>query len=60
MATVNGRMVKVGDRVGEARVVRISETEVVLRNGGSVETLKLFPGMEKRRSAGAVTAGREQ
>jgi MSHA biogenesis protein MshK len=63
MATISGRTVKVGDKVGEARVIRISETEVVLRNGRDLETLKLFPGIEKRRSpgsAGAKTDGRAQ
>ncbi|MEN3294214.1 MAG: biosis protein MshK, partial [Burkholderiales bacterium] len=61
MAMISGRMVRVGDKVGEARVTKISETEVVLRNGKELETLKLFPGVEKRRnSSRSKTDGRQQ
>ncbi|MDB5773809.1 MAG: hypothetical protein JWM42_4183 [Burkholderia sp.] len=60
LAMISGQTVKVGDRVGEARVVKISETEVVLRNGKDLETLKLFPGIEKRRSAGPGNLGRQK
>jgi MSHA biogenesis protein MshK len=63
IATISGQTVKVGDKVGEASVVKISETEVVLRNGRNLETLKLFPGIEKRRNpggAGAKSDGRGQ
>jgi MSHA biogenesis protein MshK len=47
-AIINGRTVKLGDQVGEAQIVKISETEVVLRNGASLQTLKLFPSIEKQ------------
>jgi MSHA biogenesis protein MshK len=60
MAMISGQMVKVGDRVGEARVIKISETEVVLRNGKELETLKLFPGVEKRRNPGRSRADSRQ
>jgi MSHA biogenesis protein MshK len=61
MAMISGRMVRIGDKVGEARVTKISETEVVLRNGKELETLKLFPGIEKRRnSSRSKTDGRQQ
>jgi hypothetical protein len=33
---------------GEARVVRITEGEVVLQTGQERQTLKLFSGVEKR------------
>ena len=48
VAVISGRPVMVGGKVGEARVVRISETEVVLQNGEQRETLKLFPEVEKK------------
>lgn len=46
-AIISGRTVRVGDRVGEAKVVKIAESEVVLRTGKDLQILKLFPGMEK-------------
>lgn len=55
IAVINGQTVHVGDKVGEARVAKISEGEVVLNDGKSLQTLKLFPGAEKQR-----TGGREQ
>lgn len=47
-AVISGQSVKVGDKVGDARVIRIKETEVVLKAGSSLQTLKLFPDVEKR------------
>ncbi|MGH8716745.1 MAG: hypothetical protein ACREUI_08515, partial [Burkholderiales bacterium] len=40
--------VKLGGKYGSARVVKISESGVVLNEGGSLQTLKLFPGVEKK------------
>ena len=49
IAIIDGRQVGIGDRVGEATLVSIAPTEVVLRRGAEHETLKLFPsGVEKR------------
>lgn len=50
-AVISGETVKVGSKYGEARVVKIKETEVVLKTGDSFETLKLFPDVEKRPAA---------
>lgn len=50
-AVIGGETVKVGSKYGEARVVSIKETEVVLKTGNSLETLKLFPDVEKRTAA---------
>ena len=47
-AIINGKSVALGESVGEAKVVRISETEVVLQKGDETEVLKLFPGVEKQ------------
>ncbi len=47
-AIISGQTVKVGDKVGDAKVVKITENEVVLRNGKDSQELKLFPNIEKR------------
>lgn len=47
-AVISGRSVKVGDRFDDNRVIRINETEVVLKTGSGLQTLKLFPDVEKR------------
>lgn len=46
-AIISGQHVKAGSKVGDARVIRISETEVVLKTGNSLQKLKLFPDVEK-------------
>jgi MSHA biogenesis protein MshK len=48
VAVISGAMVPLGGMVGEARVVRITETQVVLKKGEETEILKMFPGIEKR------------
>ena len=48
IAIISGQRVRVGDSFGEARVVKITESEVVLRSGGELQTLKLFPDVDKR------------
>ena len=48
IAIISGKEVRVNDKFGDARVVRITDTEVVLRSGKEVQTLKLFPDVEKR------------
>lgn len=50
-AVINGETVKVGSTIGDARVVKISDTEVVLKTADSLQTLKLFPDVEKRPAA---------
>jgi MSHA biogenesis protein MshK len=48
IAVINGNTVALGDMIGEARVVKISETEVVLKTGEETEVLKMYPGIEKQ------------
>lgn len=57
IAIISGKEVKVNDKVGGARVVRITDTEVVLRNGKQVQRLKLFPDVSKQsvRAVGRKT-----
>jgi MSHA biogenesis protein MshK len=47
IAVINGVTVPLGGMFGEARLVKITETEVVLKSGNETEVLKLFPGIEK-------------
>ena len=48
IAIINGQEITVGGRYQDVRVVRISESEVVLRRGGELTVLKLYPQVEKR------------
>lgn len=48
LAVISGQQVTVGSRVGAAAVVRITESEVVLRGPEGEQTLKLFPELSKR------------
>jgi MSHA biogenesis protein MshK len=50
VAVVDGRMVRVGSRLGDAEVVKIDESGVVLRSSGRTETLKLLPDAKRVRS----------
>ncbi|WP_460840369.1 MSHA biogenesis protein MshK [Noviherbaspirillum agri] len=53
-AIVSGRVIHVGDKVGDARVVRITETEVLLREGKNLKSLKLFPNIEKQPDSSRI------
>ncbi|PWB49921.1 MAG: MSHA biogenesis protein MshK [Nitrosomonadales bacterium] len=46
-AVISGQLLAEGERFGGARLVRISEGEVVLAGPEGRQTLKLFPGVEK-------------
>ena len=43
------RLFTQGQKIGEARIERISETEVWLKEDGVVRKLQLFPGIEVRK-----------
>lgn len=50
-AIIDGEMVKLGGKFGNAHLVKISESEVVLRNNEQIQVLKMYPGVAKRDSA---------
>jgi MSHA biogenesis protein MshK len=50
-AIINGEMIRVGQKFGDAVLVKVAESEVVLRSGSGTQVLKLHPGVEKRMSA---------
>ena len=49
-AIINGEMVKLGGTFGNAELVKVSESEVVLKSGDATQVLKMYPGVEKRES----------
>lgn len=49
VAVINGATVRIGERFGDAVVVGITQTTVVLRRGKVSETLKLFPPAQADR-----------
>ena len=60
LAVIDGTVVPLGGMLGEARVVRISETEVILKTGEETEVLKMYPSVDKqpvKRGAGRARAG---
>jgi MSHA biogenesis protein MshK len=42
-AIIGGEMVRQGGKYGESRVVKITDSEVVLRSAAGSETLRLYP-----------------
>ena len=46
--TINGQTVPLGGRIGGAKVIRISDTEVVLQSTDSIETIRLYGAVEKK------------
>ena len=46
-AVVNGQYVVVGGKLGEKRVIRITESEVVLKGESGNEVIKVMPAVEK-------------
>ena len=49
LAVIGGQELAVVGRYQDTRVVRITESEVVLRRGAEVTVLKLYPHVEKRQ-----------
>jgi MSHA biogenesis protein MshK len=54
-AIINGQVVKLGERYGDAVLVRVAENEVVLKGPSASRVLKLHPGVDRRD--GAATNG---
>jgi len=47
-AIINGVTVRLGEKYGDAVLVGVAESEVVLRSGGVQQVLKIHPGVDKR------------
>ena len=50
-AIISGRSVTVGEKIGHAQIIRINESEVVLKSGGESRTLRLFTHPSKQIKA---------
>ena len=57
---IDGQTVALGGRIGDATLVKISETGVVLKRGEEYETLRLLPGLDKKPSAARIAHGRNK
>jgi MSHA biogenesis protein MshK len=51
VAVINGKAMKIGDRMGEATLVSIEVAEVILESRGTLQVLKLYPNAQKRTGA---------
>lgn len=51
IAMVNGRLLRVGDSLDDSKVVKITETELVLTRHGALQTLRIFPDIHTWPSA---------
>jgi len=47
-AVIDGQVVRLGEKVGEARLVRLTESEAVLESAAGRETLHLTPDVIKK------------
>ena len=56
-ALISGVMVKLGEKYGDAVLLKVAETEVVLKSGTTSQVLKLHPGVEKRDTASTAPKG---
>ena len=56
-AIISGVMVKEGEKLGDATLVKVAESEVVLRTAGVNQVLKLYPGVDKREAGAADKGG---
>jgi MSHA biogenesis protein MshK len=45
IAIISGKTVKAGDKFGDAQVLAINESEVVLKTGKNQQVLKLYPSL---------------
>lgn len=52
-AIISGVMVKLGEKYGDAVLVRVAESEVVLKRGNVQQVLKIHPDVELRESGKA-------
>lgn len=47
-AVISGQLLAEGEHFGDAKLIRISESEAILLGPEGRQTLKLFPGVEKK------------
>lgn len=59
-AVIGGKILHVGDRVGELEILRIAETGVILGGPQGRETILLTPGIEKKMLRKVPSKGRSR
>ena len=47
VAVIGGKQVRLGERYGESRLIKLTEREAVLEGPGGIKRLRLTPGVEK-------------
>lgn len=52
VAVISGEMVTLGGKYGTARLVKLTESEAVLKNGQEITVLRLHPRVDKRAAGG--------
>lgn len=57
VAVISGEMVVLGGRYGSSRLIRLTETEAVLKNGGETTVLRLHPLVDKRATGPDAAKG---
>ncbi len=58
VAMISGQVVALGGRYGTARLVRLTDSEAVLRDGTETIVLSLYPQVEKRPAGSVARAGK--
>jgi len=61
--TINGRTVSLGERYGNATVVRITDEEIVLQRPEATETIKLYSSVQRKKhwpAARTDNAGKQE
>jgi MSHA biogenesis protein MshK len=53
-AIISGEVVRLGQKYGDAVLIKVAENEVVLKSGDGTQVLKMYPGVEKRDMAPAA------
>ena len=59
-AIIAGKTVKVGGTYGDARIIKISEGEVVLRSASGTETLRMYPDVSLKPIEPASSPGSQR
>ena len=57
VAVISGEMVVLGGRYGASRLVRLTESEAVLKNGAETTVLRMYPLVEKNIAGTKKTSG---
>ena len=59
LAVIGGQQVRLGERYGDSRLVKLTEREAVLEGPDGIERLWLTPGVEKTAISSATSRSRK-